>query len=180
MLRLACLCSGSSITGRHLSGGMLGVLPAGGEALTTTTATSWLAREQLRLSRDSPRTWSLLQLLLRRRVVVLFAIAGIGGGFAQQHTLGTSDTVLFTDAARQLLSAHGLDVFSNPALQVGPLYLLLLGALSLLAQVLFLPSAFVAGFVQAGLVTVLCVHLVRAFAGDGGGLPLRCETSGSA
>ena len=137
--------------------------------------TSWFAREQTRLIRDSPRTWSALQALIRHRVVVLVLIAGLGGGFAEQHTLGMSDTALYQAAGRQLLSSHGINVFANPAIQVGPLYLGLLGLLSLVAQLLLLPGPLVAGFVQAGLVTALCVHLVRDFAGraDVGSGPMR-------
>ena len=136
--------------------------------MATAVAGTWLAREQERLQHDNPRLWSTLRASLRFRIPAMVFVAALSGGLMQLQSMSISDTALFVHAGRQMVSADWLNVFRDPALQVGPVYLLLLGVLGVLADLLHLPAAFVDGFVQAGLVSGLCLYLVRASATDGG------------
>jgi hypothetical protein len=134
--------------------------------LTSISPSMWLAQEQVRLRTESPRFWAFLQLATRHRIPVLVLVAAISGGFMQLQSLSVADTTYFIHASHRLFSGDGLNVFADPGIQVGPLYLAALGLMGVVADAVRLSPVFVDGFLQAGLVSGLCIQLVRALAPD--------------
>lgn len=134
--------------------------------MTSISPSMWLAQEQVRLRAESPRFWAFLQLASRFRIPILVLVAAVSGGFMQLQSLSVADTTYFIHASHRLFSGDGLNVFQDPGIQVGPLYLAALGLMGALADAVRLSPVFVDGFLQAGLVSWLCVQLVRALAPD--------------
>jgi hypothetical protein len=71
------------------------------------------------------------------------------------------DTVLFLDAARDLLTSDWSGVFADPTLQVGPLYLLTVAVLAALGDRLGLPSELVVAGVLSAVLAASAVPLAR-------------------
>lgn len=114
--------------------------------------------------RDSPQSepvqaW--ISAVAERPTAAAMTLAALTGALVAPLAAG-GDAHTFQLAEDQLLSSHGWDIFSNPYLQVGPTYLLLLGLLHLVAGFLHLPASVVAGAVQSLLVTWLALRCVRS------------------
>jgi len=123
-----------------------------------------------------PRAAAVITLLARHPVPALLAMATLLGSLVQPLA-AQGDALLFVSAGRRLVGSHGLDVFNNPSLQVGPTYLLLLGLIDKLARSLGVPVWVAVGGLQSLMLTGLCLTVVRVaglptVAYGGVGLPL--------
>ncbi|KSW28993.1 glycosyltransferase 87 family protein [Cellulomonas sp. B6] len=118
----------------------------------------WWTRELERLLAARPRTGAALVAVAARPAVVLVPVAAIvGGSFA--WAVPDGDAGLFRDSGAALLQERGLDVFATSGLQIGPLYLVVIGALSLLIGAVGSPELVrtVLGSAQSVLIVVLAL-----------------------
>ena len=84
---------------------------------------------------------------------MLVALLFVAVSLVVQRLAGPgADTGLFDSAGRELLSRHAMQTFANPTIQSGPLFLLLVGVGSMLAQAVGLP-----GWVGASVFTALVI-----------------------
>ncbi|NUU17665.1 DUF2029 domain-containing protein [Cellulomonas humilata] len=101
-------------------------------------APTWSQREIGRLEQDRPRLARLLRVVWMHptTVVVCFGLLiGVMAGLDRRE----GDQVLFRAAGLAMLGPHFLDVFSDSWLQIGPVYLVLLGLGTLLGTVVQVP-----------------------------------------
>lgn len=143
--------------------------------LPRSSALSW-QRAWEETSRRRPRATAAISLLVRHPVPALLVMASLLGSIVQPLA-AHGDALMFVSAGRRLLGPHGLDVFSQPSLQVGPMYLLLLGCISHVASALDVSVWVVAGAVESLMLTGTCLAVVRAAGSPtvafwGVGLPL--------
>ncbi|WP_421733811.1 hypothetical protein [Cellulomonas sp.] len=97
-------------------------------------------RELHRLEEDNPRLARLLRAVWSRPTTVVVAfglLIGVMGGASRMD----GDQTIFRAAGLSMLGPHFLDVFANSWLQIGPLYLVLLGLGTAVGTVLHLPPA---------------------------------------
>ncbi len=113
----------------------------------------------------SPRAAAVLEWLGQRPGPVLLGLGALLGALVQPLAAG-GDARWIGLAGDRLLSPDGIDVFDDPGLQVGPTYLLLVGALRAGARALGLSVWSVTGAVLSVLV-VGGVLLALRWAGSG-------------
>lgn len=107
-----------------------------------------LEDELCRAAKQHPKAASAYRWLVERRIPLLVAAAVIAGAIYGTGTIVTGDPKLFARAGLLLTSSRWRETFSDPAVQVGPLLLLLYGLGARLARLLgiadFLPVAIAA------------------------------------
>jgi len=121
---------------------------------TTSRLALWWRTETRRLDREHPALARRLRAVGARPEAVLVPVAALVAG-AFGAVVPEGDAGWFRAAGQQMLGAGFLDVFAASGLQIGPLYLLVLGVLARVAQVLGQPTvqlAVLAGVQGAGLV----------------------------
>ena len=127
-----------------------------------TRPMTWLDDEMARLRREQPVTARRLASLGRRPETVLVPVTGlISGGLGAVIPAG--DAAWFRTAGAGMVGRHIFDVFTSSGLQIGPVYLLLLGlaskALDLLGSAAATRTALFA--VQGALVVWLAMWTTR-------------------
>ncbi|WP_421733812.1 hypothetical protein [Cellulomonas sp.] len=151
-------------------------IPGSGDTAADVSPRSWasrLVREGERFARDRPRTaraagwvgerpWTLWP--------VAFVVFGILGASST-----SSDAVLFLDAGRSMVGPGFLDVFAEPALQMGPLDLLLAGVVARAADLVGVSAAFLVAAVQAVVVLALAQDVAARAAARSGTVPRVAE-----
>lgn len=128
---------------------------------------SWLERETARLVVDHPALDRLVRWLWARPAAVLLPLSVVILGSLGAVIPG-GDAAWFRETGRSMLGVHLWNVFSQPGLQVGPLYLVALGGTSAAAEALRLPLLFTLAGLQAALVTWLGLYTARRVARDAG------------
>ncbi|NKY38392.1 glycosyltransferase 87 family protein [Cellulomonas septica] len=88
--------------------------------------TTWLARETSRLQEARPRLWVALRAVWQRPVLGVVLLAAVTCG-ALGAVIPDGDAGWFRSAGSTMLGPDVLDVFADGGLQIGPLYLLVLG-----------------------------------------------------
>ncbi|GEA88800.1 glycosyltransferase 87 family protein [Cellulomonas cellasea] len=141
----------------------------------TSSSPTWLERETARLHTDSPRLAAGLQHLAERPALVLLPLAVVILG-----TLGAvvpgGDAEWFRIAGLSMLGPRLLDVFGAPGLQIGPLYLLSLGAATAATDWLPEPSMrFVLAAGQGALVLAYALAVTRRAASATGARALPAQ-----
>ncbi|WP_258723178.1 glycosyltransferase 87 family protein [Cellulomonas sp. NS3] len=122
----------------------------------------WLAREWDRLREQRPGQHRALRRLWERPGLVLIPLAAVVCGLIGTSVPG-GDPAWFARAGRSMLGAGFWDVFADPGLQIGPLYLLGTGVAVAGLDALALPRLFVLGAVQGAGLTWLTLRAVRTF-----------------
>lgn len=138
------------------------------------TAPTRAQREVRRVEEENPRLARTLRALWVRPttvVVVLGLVIGVLGGVGRPE----GDQVLFRAAGLSMLGPHFLDVFSDAWLQVGPVYLVLLGLGTALGTVLHLPPAAIGICAAAahGVLAAWLACLAARRAAEATGAPVR-------
>ena len=109
-----------------------------------------------------PRSSAALDAAARRRIPLLCAVAALWALILEhRHTTTDIDRTLFLDAGSAMLDGAGLAVFRDPILQVGPLYLVPLGVLAHLADLVHVPARLLVAMVAAVVATLLGLRIVR-------------------
>lgn len=144
-------------------------------ASTTAPSATWLDRETRRLAVDHPRLADHLHRLWQRPALVLLLLAVVILG-----TLGAvvpgGDAGWFRRAGLSMIGSGILDVFREPGLQIGPLYLLPLGlATALLGWLPDPATRFVLAAAQGALVTWYALVVARRSAAATGAPPLPAQ-----
>lgn len=119
-----------------------------------------LARSVERLHRSRPRLARVLVRLAARPALVLLPVAAVVGALAGALQ-PDGDEVRFRAAGLSMLGPGVLDVFSDSFLQIGPLYLLALGLLTVGASAVGLDAGatgVLSGAVHAVCLTALALH----------------------
>ncbi|MBO9556543.1 MAG: hypothetical protein J7523_18370 [Cellulomonas sp.] len=127
----------------------------------------WMSSELDRAHADHPGLVRLVRAVSLRPAPVLALLAAVSAALVTA-TVRPSDAWLFVRAASAMLGPDFFDVFADPVLQVGPLFLVGVGLVARAAEMVGLPPAPVVAGVQAGLVAWLGVAVAAAFARDGG------------
>lgn len=99
-----------------------------------------------------------LRWVYARPGVVLLPVAALGPGFFGA-AIPWGDAGLFREAGESMLGTHFFDVFSSDVLQIGPLYLLLVGVLATIVGVIGLPVLFTVAAVQSAGLAWYALHL---------------------
>ncbi|MBD7916844.1 hypothetical protein H9657_00925 [Cellulomonas sp. Sa3CUA2] len=144
----------------------------------TSTPTEHVA--WLELAARRPRTAAVLEALWRRPSAVLGAVAAATMAVSVEG-LQPSDLSWFVDGARVLTSADTWQVFTDPGLQVGPVHLLLVGALVRGAEAVGAPVMAVLGAVLAVVLVWATDAVTRTWAAIGNvpSLPARWAVGGA-
>jgi hypothetical protein len=123
----------------------------------------WLEREKAQLVVTHPAVDRLLRWVWARPAALLpplaFVIIGSLGA-----VIPDGDAGWFREAGRGMLGANFWDVFVQPGLQIGPLYLLALGSAAAAVDAVGLPVLFTLAGLQAALVTWLGLVTARRIA----------------
>ncbi|WP_426592041.1 hypothetical protein ACPPVS_09570 [Cellulomonas sp. McL0617] len=136
-----------------------------------------VAHELHELESTNPRLAKVLRWTWARPMPVLIGIGlvvGVLGGLGRTD----GDQVLFRAAGVGMLGPGFLDVFANSWLQIGPVYLLLLGVFTVIVRLLQLPDAAVgvaAAAAHGALVAWLTVSAARRAASATGAWARRAE-----
>lgn len=138
-------------------------------------AATWREQETRRLVSEHPRLAALLRYLWQRPALVLVPLAVVILG-----TLGAvipgGDAWWFRRAGLSMLGPGILDVFREPGLQIGPLYLLPLGVATALLSWLPDPATrFLLAAVQGALVTWYALVIARRAAAATGAPPVPAQ-----
>ncbi len=123
---------------------------------------SWWAHEWRDLRERRPGFASALTAVAARPAVLVVAAALIAGVLGAGIPGG--DARWFQSAGRSMLGPDAFDVYANPGLQIGPLYLLAVGLLAAAADVVGLPVLFTVAAVQAAVNVALALETVRRWA----------------
>ncbi len=100
--------------------------------------------------------------LLQHRLLLLAVVgAAFGAVTSLLLTAVAQDAVLFADAAQQLLTGSGTEVFTDSRLQVGPVYLLAIAPLAALAGALGTSGPLLVAMACSAAVGVAVALLVR-------------------
>ena len=130
-----------------------------------------LAAEVAGLEARRPRLAARARWAWARPGLVILPLAAILVG-----TLGAlppiGDDGMFCAAGMAMWGPGGLDTFAEPALQIGPVYLAVLGAMARAATAAHLPLYATVGAVQAVLLTWFAMWTARRLARDAGVPPL--------
>lgn len=120
----------------------------------------WLTAELARLAEHRPRVYRLLRAAWLRPVPFVIALSVIAEG-----TLGAvipeGDAEWFRIAGAGMIGPGFLDVFSDSGLQIGPVYLALLGLATRFLELLHLPVLFTLAAAQAAGVAWLAMWTAR-------------------
>ncbi len=109
------------------------------------------------------------QWLWAHPAALLLPAAAIGPGLFGAAIPG-GDAGWFREAGRSMLGSDMLDVFSSSGLQIGPLYLLLVGVLAAVVDVVGLPVLFMVAAVQSVALAAYALYLAGRWA-DAWGAP---------
>lgn len=134
----------------------------------------WWARERRALATAPSRPARAARWLWRRPAVALLPPAVLSPGLFGAAIPG-GDAAWFREAGLSMLGPEILDVFSSAGLQIGPLYLLLVGLLAGASQAVGLPVLFTVAAVQSGALTAYALHLTGRWASALGANPLRAR-----
>ena len=121
----------------------------------------WVERETTRLATDRPRTFAVLSWLWKRPAAVLVPLAVLGAVAVNAGGDG-GDGDLFRTAGLAMLRGNPLNVFSDPTLQIGPLYLLMVGAVSVVAEALGVSAMLLTCAVEATGLILLTLLATRS------------------
>ena len=108
---------------------------------------------------SSNRLWAVL--CAKPELTVSLVAALTGGLWAATSLRQVPDPTLFAEAGRALFSKQWSDVFSDPQLQVGPLYLAFVGIVAVLAEVLGVPTELAVAIVASALIGLGTVLVTR-------------------
>lgn len=128
-------------------------------------AAGWFHREVARTRTEHPRLARVARAVWQRPALILGGVAAVSaaGVTAAVHP---GDTTYFVSAATGMLGPGFFDVFADPLLQIGPLFLLAVGVVARVAGFVGLaPDPVVAAVLAAG-VAWLTVAVTGAFARD--------------
>ncbi|MBX9245868.1 DUF2029 domain-containing protein [Actinotalea ferrariae] len=120
----------------------------------------WVSREMAALDARRPALARALRWTWRHPTAVLVTLAVVVPGLLGANIPG-GDAAWFRRAGLSMLGPDFWQVFVEPGLQVGPLYLLFLGCLTWVVGALGLPVLFTVAAVQCGLLTWLAVGTAR-------------------
>lgn len=134
----------------------------------------WWHRESAALAGHRGPVADVVRVLATRPAAVLLPLAAIGPGLFGA-AIPDGDAAWFRDAGRSMLSSEVLDVFADPGLQIGPLYLLVVGLLTVATQALGLPVLFTVAAVQSTALAGYALYLSGAWARELGADPLRAR-----
>jgi hypothetical protein len=123
----------------------------------------WAEREWAQLTERRPGATAAL---VRHRWWLVVLLAAAQGAWTAA-LMDRTDASLFAAAAGRLLTGQGLEVFQDPALQVGPLYLLLLAPMVLLGDLLGVSPVASAGAGSAVVLVLGAVRLAGLLGADG-------------
>jgi hypothetical protein len=150
------------------------------EIETPTSATElastlpWLEREKALLVVEHPAVDRLVRWVWARPAALLLPLA-----FVIMGSLGAvipdGDAGWFREAGRGMLGANFWNVFSQPGLQIGPLYLIALGSAAAAVDAVGLPVLFTLAGLQAALVAWLGLVTARRFADHTGASKLPAQ-----
>lgn len=135
---------------------------------------AWLAKEWARTTAGDGRRARTLRWVAARPAVVLLPPAAIGPGLLGA-AIPDGDAGWFREAGLSMLGPGFLDVFSSPGLQIGPLYLLLVGVLAWVCQAVGLPVLFTVAAVQSTGLAAYALHLAGRWARELGRDALRAR-----
>jgi hypothetical protein len=108
----------------------------------------WWDSEVSRIQVERPRLSRVLHAVAQRPVPVLCTLAVLICGLLGA-VIPEGDAKLFRDAGAGMWGSRVFDVFAEPALQIGPLYLAALGGVYRLCEALGLPALFMVSALQA-------------------------------
>lgn len=120
----------------------------------------WWLRETGNLRSEHPGVYRTASWIWMRPALVLVPLAMLIAGLLGA-SVSAGDAGILRSAGRQILGPDSLGVFSDPTLQVGPVYLLAVGGLVLLVQALHLPVLFTVAAVEAGLLAWFTLVVAR-------------------
>ena len=135
---------------------------------------AWWRTELVALRTSPARGARVARWLFDRPSVALLPAAAIGPGLFGA-AIPWGDAGWFREAGLSMLGPGFFDVFSAAGLQIGPVYLLLVGALAAVVDLLSLPALFTVAAVQSVGLTVYTLFLVRRFARELGAAPLPAQ-----
>ena len=147
---------------------------SGGAGAVADRLTAWWARERRALEAQQGRSARTVRWLLARPGVVLLPPAVLSPGLFGAAIPG-GDAQWFREAGLSLLGPDALDVFSAAGLQIGPLYLLLVGLLASGAQALGLPVLFTVAALQSAGLLAYALYVSGRWARAFGTSPLRAR-----
>ena len=141
---------------------------------TVRRVAGWWAREQAALAARPGRVAAAVRWLAVRPAVVLLPPAAISPGLFGA-AVPDGDGSWFREAGLSMLGPGLLEVFSASGLQIGPLYLLLVGLLAAAADLVGLPVLFTVAAVQSAGLAAYALHLSARWARELGADPLRAR-----
>ncbi|MGY4642600.1 hypothetical protein [Cellulomonas sp. URHB0016] len=125
-------------------------------------------RQELELTRaERPRLSRTAQSVWRRPALTLVTFASVSAA-GVTALIRPGDTSLFVEAGTAMLGPGFLDVFADPLLQIGPVFLLVVGALARVALLVGLPADPTVAAVLAAAVAWLTVVVTGGYARDAG------------
>lgn len=140
----------------------------------TRRLADWWQRETAALSERQGPGIDLARRIASRPAWVLLPLAALGPGLFGA-AIPDGDAAWFRSAGRSMLGSDVLDVFAAPGLQIGPLYLLLVGVLTVVTEALGLPVLFTVAAVQSTALAAYALYLAGSWARELGADPLRAR-----
>lgn len=130
----------------------------GARGATAERLGAWWSRERLAVTEGTGRGVSAVRWVAARPVAVLLPVAALFPGLFGA-AIPDGDAGWFREAGLSMLGSDVLDVFSSSGLQIGPLYLLLVGLLAATCELLGLPVLFTVAAVQSTALAAYAMHL---------------------
>ena len=134
----------------------------------------WLEREKSLLVAEHPAVDRLVRWAWARPAALLLPLAFVVIG-SLGAVIPDGDAGWFREAGRGMLGPNFWNVFIQPGLQIGPLYLLALGGAAAAVDAVGLPVLFTLAALQAVLVTWLGLVTARRFANHTGARALSAQ-----